>query len=188
MSPAHRDLPARTTFRSHGSQQGVLVELAKLTERSITHPTIRQAALAITRDCEARDETCELEAIFNAVKFGTDKVPALARGLRYVADPRSPDFFTAPHRMLELCASGACGGDCDDHAALVAALAGCLGFAVGLRAWGPGQKGDFTHVYCVVAVTKRSPEKVLGMDTTVPDSAVGWEPPGGHVLTAWLEE
>jgi transglutaminase-like putative cysteine protease len=178
----------RVVNKDISSQKGVLLELAKLTARSVAHPTIRQAALAITADLEARDDAGELQAIFDAVKTGTDKVSALANGLRYVADPRSPDYFTAPHRMLELCSTGACGGDCDDHAALNAALCASIGFPVGLRAWGAKGDPDFSHVYCVVGFPKRTGAKVLGMDTTVPESTVGWEPPNGHILTAWIED
>lgn len=153
--------------------------------RSVSQPIVRKTALAIVSGCESRDDKCELEAIFNAVKNGDSRVSYLRGGFKYVADPRSTDYFTAPHRALEMCAEGACGGDCDDHAALVAALTYQLGFKSGLRAWGRYGK-DYSHVYAVVATPKRRPSEVLGMDTTVNDSYVGWEPPPGRVLTAWL--
>jgi hypothetical protein len=71
--------------------------------------------------------------------------------------------------------------------ALVIALAGSLGWKCGARAWGKTADG-YSHVYPVVAFPKRPPfQKIVGLDTTVPDSKVGWEPPKAHVLTAWLE-
>lgn len=77
--------------------------------------------------------------------------------------------------------------NCDDHTALIAALAGSLGWRVGLRAYGRDSSG-FSHVYAVVAYPKRPPFKeIIAMDTTVPSSKVGWEPPPGECLTAWLE-
>jgi hypothetical protein len=83
--------------------------------------------------------------------------------------------------------------NCDGHALLVAALAAALGWKVGLRAY--GEEDGFSHVYAVVAFPKLPVqsgkhlvwEQVLGLDTTVPRSVVGWEPPRANVLTAWLE-
>jgi hypothetical protein len=182
----------RLSIKNPSSQRAVLRELAGLAYRSIPAPQIQEAAKLLTsRDvCDDRDDRCELEQIYNAVKYGDDRVPWLAKGIRYVADPRSVDFFTAPKRLAEMCERGACGGDCDDQAAMVAALAGALGFKVGLRAWGPGSNphGELTHVYAVVGFPKRDPVEVLGLDTTVEEAYVGWEPDSGHVVTAWVED
>jgi len=169
-------------------QRASLHELAKLVESSIPNPRVRQAALLITADCPARDDMAELTAIFNAVKSGDSRVAGLENGVRYVADPKILDFFTAPPRLLEQCARGACAEDCDGQAALVASLAGSLGFEVGLRAYAPEgtARGQYTHVYAVANVPKRAPRETIGLDTTVPDSNVGWQPPSGIVLTAWV--
>lgn len=160
-----------------------------MTARSSEHPLVREAAIAIISDCEARDDLCELEAIFNAVKHGTNRIPGLENGFRYTADPRTSDYFTAAYRSLESCARGSCGGDCDDASILVGAMAAAVGFKVGLRAYGPAGH-DYEHVYAVVQLSKRSPslKNVVGLDTTVSQSHVGWEPPRGRVLTAWIEE
>ncbi len=168
-------------------QRTVLRKLAELTAKSIVHPRVRAAAMAITSDCDARDDECELRAIFNAVKHGDSRVAGLGDGFRYVADPMITDYFTAPYRSLEMCGRGSCGGDCDDHAALIAAMCGAIGFKVGLRAWGRYGK-DYEHVYAVAATPKRSPKKVIAMDSTVAESDLGWEPPSGRVLTAWIGE
>ncbi len=92
--------------------------------------------------------------------------------------------------MLKECRRGACSGDCDDHTAMVCSLGSAVGFKMGLRAWGPhGSQGEFVHVYPVALLPKRldGPLTVVGMDTTVPESFLGWEPESGDVLTAWLE-
>lgn len=182
------------------NQKSALKELAKLVEKSTVDPLVRNAALAITSDCSDRDDECEVQAIFNAVKHGDDRVKGLERGLKYMSDPRWADFFSSPGRTLRQLGAGINGGDCDDHAALIAALLGSLGFIVGLRVWGK-QKGDYTHVYAVVALPKvpseahssgfagfgsSSPE-LVALDTTVEESEVGWEPPGGFTLTALLD-
>lgn len=168
------------------SQRKALEELAKLVEKSTIDPLVRNAALAITHDCDARDDECEVRAIFDAVKTGSDAVEGLQDGLRYMSDPRWADFFTAPARTLKQLASGINGGDCDDASALVAALLGSLGFVVGLRVWGKNE-GEYTHVYAVVGLPKIGPTQFFGLDTTVEESEPGWEPPKGHVLTAILD-
>ena len=146
---------------------------------------MRETAHLIIRDCESRDDRCELQAIFEAVKFGDPKVEPLKRRFKYIADPNLADFFTAPHRSLKACVRGACGGDCDDHTALICALAASVGFRVGLRAWGEYGE-DFTHVYALAGLPKRDPSEEIGMDTTVKESYLGWQPPKGRVMTIWL--
>lgn len=176
---------------SASGQRQALRTIAELIARGSAHPTVRSVAHALTRDCANRDDLCELEAIFEAVRDGSDKVKALRYGMRYVADPRWADFFTGPAEQLRRCEAGACAGDCDDHTILVAALAASLGFKVGARAWGPAGSEEFTHVYAVAAVPKKGPWPKSysghGLDTTVPYSSVGWEPKKGHVLTFWVE-
>lgn len=169
------------------SQKKALEELAKLIEKSTVDPIVRNAALAITHDVDSRDDEGEVQAIFEAVKSGTDQVAGMAKGLKYMSDPRWADFFTSPSRLLKDAAvNGYMAEDCDSHAALLCALLGSLGFVTGLRAWGK-HKGEFTHVYAVVAMPKIGPREFVGLDTTVEESEVGWEPPRGHVLTAIMD-
>ena len=162
-------------------------ELAELTQRATVSSLVRNTALKIRNECASRDDMCELRAIFDTVKNGNPNVSPFRNGFAYVADPRFADYFASPVDTIANCLKGACGGDCDDHTSLVAALAGTLGFKAGLRAWGRDTRG-YSHVYPVVAFPKRPPfERIIGMDTTVPYSKVGWEPPKGQVLTAWLD-
>lgn len=178
------------------TQEDSLRQLAELTERASIHELVRNTAIRIRQSCGSRSndlhqvnvDKCELEAIFETVKYGNATVPPFREGFAYVADPRFADYFSSPVDTINNCLKGACGGDCDDHTALVAALCASIGFKVGLRAWGRDKRG-FSHVYPVVAFPKRPPYKqVVGMDTTVPESRLGWEPPKGHVITAWLHE
>ncbi len=163
-------------------------------QRAAIHPDVVVIAKQITQDCDSRDDMCELNAIFDAVHSGNPAVAPLRKGVRYVRDPRWADYFTSPVDLLRQCMSGACAEDCDGHALLVAALCAALGWKVGLRAYGEDD-GGFSHVYAVVAFPKLPVksgghliwEQVLGLDTTVPRSKVGWEPPRANVLTAWIE-
>ncbi len=173
------------------SQREALERVASLIRKGSIHPEILRAAKAITRDCAARDDLCELEALYDAVKNGTDRVEWLRHGVRYVADPQPFDSFVGVGTMIDLCSSGACAGDCDDQTILVGALAASLGFKVGARAWGPGRSGEYAHVYAVAAVPKSGPWPRdyygHGLDTTVPSFSLGDEPSGGHILTSWLK-
>ncbi len=181
------------------SQEDALRKLGELTRRATVDPYLRNVALKIVSECASRDDACELHAIYEAVKYGRADIPGLERGIKYVADPRYADYFSSPVDTLKNAARGAIGGDCDDHSALIAALAGACGWKVGLRAWGPRGGPGFSHVYPVVAYPKRPRpvqingrmlgafEKVMGMDTTVDSAEVGWEPPRGEVLTCWLD-
>ncbi len=168
------------------SQKKALEELAGIIEPDTVNPLVRDAAVLITSDCDSRDDECEIRAVFEAVKHGTDKVPGLENGFKYVSDPRWADFFTTPSRILKQLANGINAGDCDDHASLLTGLLGSLGFLIGLRVWGR-TKSEFTHVYAVVGVPKVGPQDLICLDTTVDESEVGWEPPGGHTLTALMD-
>jgi len=176
----------RVSVLEVADQKKALGKLAELVEKSTVDPLVRNAALAITADCDQRDDECEIRAIFNAVKHGDERVKGLEKGLKYMSDPRWADFFSTPARTLKQLAAGYNGEDCDGHTALVAALLGSLGFVVGLRAWGR-TKGEYDHVYSVVGFPKLRPTELLGLDTTVDESDVGWEPEEGHVLTALLD-
>lgn len=182
----HGQATMRLKVYDVANQKAALRELAKIAERGMLDPNVRATAITLTRDVSARDDVGELNAIFNAVKHGDGRVQALARGVRYVADPRAADYFVGPARLLGLCEKGACAEDCDSQSALVAALAGALGFVVGLRAYGHEGEDEYVHVYAVAMVPKRDPREALGLDTTVDESSVGWEPPRARALTAWI--
>lgn len=174
-------------------QGSALRTITELIAKGTKDPAVVRAARAITAHLPSRDDTAELDAIYDAVKHGTDAVPALKRGLRYVSDPRTVDWYQGAGATLRECAAGACAADCDEHTILVGALAGALGFKVGARAWGPPKAREFTHVYAVVAFPKKGPwtdtdSSVRALDTTVDEAYVGWQPPRGRVLTYWIED
>lgn len=190
--------------RSVENQSASLQALAELVQGGIEHPYVRATALKIVRDCSSRDDECELNALFNAVRDGDEAVEALKKGFPYRADPKTIDWFSSADRILKMCEHGACGGDCDEHAVLLASLAGTLGFTTGLRAFGPDPKKDrFTHVYAVALTPKKAvvppgadglgygdysslKRTVVGLDTTVDRAYPGWQPEGGRYKTAWI--
>lgn len=169
------------------TQADSLVLLAEQARSGLTDPRVVKVARQITAKVPARDFMGELRAIYHAVKVGDPRVKPLQFGLRYVADPVVADYFSAPGALLDECEDGACSGDCDEAAALTSALAGAIGFRTGVRAYGRSadQDAEYDHVYAIVAgPDKNAPEKWIGMDTTVEEAEVGWEPPPGHVLSA----
>lgn len=172
------------------TQADALRKLAELVQQGVVDPYVRAVAIRLTSHLPGKDEMGEMEAIFNAVKHGDNRVPGLERGVRYIADTRWADHFTAPKRLLQMCRDNLCAEDCDGHAALIASLLGSIGFMVGLRAWGPKGAPDYQHVYAVAIYPKAGGpgSRVVGLDSTVDESKVGWEPPPGRILTAWLDD
>lgn len=172
----------KVTFADVKNQRESLMLLARQTQRSTTNYEIAVASRAITNDCASRDDECELQAIFDAVKFGTDKVDWLRGGVKYTIENRLFDQFFAPIRTIQMCKRGACRVDCDDHAALICALCASIGFKVGLYAWGPEDADDYEHVLAVAGMPKVNPTEWVAMDTTVEDAQLGWKPPPGKFL------
>lgn len=199
-SPTLSTMPLATAKHiDAGTQRAALRKLADMTARSIVEWRVRQAAIAVTSNCrppkgQGPDKStalCELQSIFAAVRDGTPWVKGLEYGVRYVPDPIIRDYFVAPHRLLESCEEGACGEDCDSQAALVAALTGAIGFTSGLVAWGKLNSPTYQHVFPVVLFPKRGDQgkqTIVALDTTVPTASVGWRPPRGRVLTAWIHK
>ena len=93
-------------------QKAALGEIVKLVRKSQLDPAIVLAARQITSDCPARDDMCELQAIYNAVKNGDPRVKGLEKGVRYLADSTMSDVYTSPSRLLKDCEAGGCAEDC----------------------------------------------------------------------------
>lgn len=197
------------TGKGFAGQKEALRQLALLIERDSTNPKVVTTARALVMDCNSRDDICEVQAIFDSMKNGNPAVRGFERGVRYTHDPRKRDFFVSPSKAIDLCEEGACRMDCDEQAALAAGLLAGLGFVSGVKGWGPmpktpgGARPPLSHVYCVVRLPKKNSEfnglsgfgvfneaigcEEIGLDTTVEDSTVGWEPPGStNTLTAWV--
>lgn len=164
-----------------------LKRLADLAQKEALQEQVQKAALRIIGSCASRDDECELEAIFEAVKNGTPAIPGLSRGFKYVSDPLWADYFRSARKILDFLKLGANGGDCDCHTSLIMSLGAAIGFRMGARVWAAAKGADFEHVYAVALLPKLPPYKeIVGMDTTVEESYLGWQPDRGDVLTAWI--
>lgn len=93
-------------------QEASLRVLGELTLRATVDPFVVAVAKKVVAECASRDDACELDAIYNAVKYGDPNVAPLRRGFKYIADPRFADYFTSPVDALRACLKGVCGGDC----------------------------------------------------------------------------
>lgn len=189
---------ARSRVIELPNQKAALLQLRDVVQPSVADPLVNEVALQLISPCPSRDDLCELEAIFHGVKYGNPEVRGFERGYKYVADPNWADKFTTPRKIIENLRAGINGGDCDEHTALICALGGSIGFTMGLLAYGPPGTEGFTHVLAVAQLPKRGGGKLVGMDTTVVESFLGWLPPGiasskkssgpsANVLVTWLQ-
>ena len=140
--------------------------LQDLTHKSVKDPAMRKLALQITKHCPARDDRCELRAIYDWTK----------KNIRYTCDigphklgrngpVEAVDLFQTAARTVEFG-----GGDCDDHSILNCTLAIHNGFGCKYRVTTPTRaKGeDYTHIYSMAGTPKNGPSKFVALDTTIP--------------------
>jgi hypothetical protein len=115
-------------------------------------PQMRQAGLAVTEVCNARDDMCELAAIFDFTH----------KNIRYTGDITNKDTFQSAFRTMQYA-----GGDCDDHATLNAVLAMENGFQTKFRITS-NYGTTWDHIMCLAGVPKLEPTKWIPLDTTLP--------------------
>lgn len=139
--------------------------MAQLARDGARDPRVVSVARAIVRDLPSKDRPGELRALFGYVK----------KHVRYVQDPHGLEWVQTPFRTLLV--DG--GGDCDDHATLVVALALALGHAGAFRVVRADRAhpGEFTHVYPLVGYRRGDKTLWWAADTTQRESVLGWEPP-----------
>jgi hypothetical protein len=125
-------------------------------------PRMRQIGLAVTQGCRARNDMCELAAIFQFVQ----------ENVRYTGDIVNKDTFATAYRTLQLG-----GEDCDGHAVLNSVLAGENGFQTKFRITS-NTGATWDHIFCMAGVPKHSPTRWIALDTTLPGAnKFGVQPP-----------
>lgn len=125
--------------------------------KGIGSSLVKSAAMDAVRGT-VRDVT-EIQGIFNWVKQNIE------------FRDENEETLQSPEATLNLGA-----GDCDDHAMLLAAMAGSLGYNWGFKivAVTRDSPEHYSHVYAVVQ-DKRTGQWIP-LDTTVKKSFAGWEP------------
>lgn len=124
----------------------------------VGHPDVRVAAIEAARG--SLKNITEIDAVLSWVKQHIE-----FRG-------ENAETLQSPVVTLQLRA-----GDCDDHSTLIAALLRSLGYDVNFKtvAASASDPYSFSHVYAVVKDKRTGEWKAL--DSTVPGSYAGWEPP-----------
>lgn len=139
-----------------------LDHLRGLVDAAVTDPTFRARALAIVGRVGERNPAGEWAAIDEYV-----------RGIRYTPDPVGVELFTDPRLLVQqLDAGRLAAGDCDDSAALAAALAEAVGIRSRFRVGGGGPLGGWRHIWPEALVDGRW----IAADTTVRRRDHGWSP------------
>jgi hypothetical protein len=124
----------------------------------VGNPEVRIAALQAVRG--AVKNINEIDAVLDWVKKNIE-----FRG-------ENAETLQSPVVTLRLLA-----GDCDDHSTLIAAMLRSIGYKVQFKtvAAAASSPGQFSHVYVIVQDKRSGQWK--GLDSTVPESYAGWEPP-----------
>jgi hypothetical protein len=123
-----------------GTVRGPSVRGGDSLKGSLRDPIMRQIGLLVTRGCPARNDLCELGAVFDFV----------AQNARYTGDITFKDTFQSGLRTLQFG-----GGDCDDHSVLGAVLAMENGFQTKWRITSnTGRTWD--HIYMMAGISPRA--------------------------------
>jgi transglutaminase superfamily protein len=140
--------------------------MQEMVAEDVKDPEMRKLALRVTSKCEARDDECEMRAIYDYVRKNVRYSGDVAPHKLWKGGPvDSVDLYSTGKRTLE---SGA--GDCDDATILVSSLAVLNGITAKFKATSPfkWQKEAYTHVYPMLGYPKNDPEKWIAADTTLP--------------------
>ena len=143
--------------------------IARMTLKGADDPDVRMTtARLLSRKCGGRwciperDWSGEVHAIFGAVR----------EHLRYTRDPEGTDLFQHPVRAFQ---TG--GADCDDQSIALCSMLMSVGYPVRLRVIRSRGEDDWNHIYALVGLPPGKPTRWVPLDTTVPGSRPGWQPP-----------
>ena len=131
---------------------------------SIRDPEMRRIGLAVTEVCKARDDRCELMAIYDFVK----------RNIRYTGDITNKDTFQSAWVTMQMG-----GGDCDDMSTLTAVMCLVNGFQAKFRITS-NYGTSWDHIMVLAGLPKLEPRAWIVLDTTLPgstDARFGKQPP-----------
>lgn len=127
----------------------------------VRDPRLRQMGLAVTEACRARDDFCELNAIYQFVRTN----------VRYTGDIALKDTFSSAWRTLQYG-----GEDCDGHIVVNAVLAIENGFQTKARITSNACE-TWDHIFCLAGVPKHAPTRWVALDTTLPGDRFMRQPP-----------
>ncbi|MBZ5522243.1 MAG: transglutaminase-like domain-containing protein [Acidobacteriia bacterium] len=170
--------PAKTPLRSTsvripGGDRGIAQTIrymygAVMGNEGVRSAEIRRQALAIVQPIASRDQQGEIATLLQWVK----------NNIKFRGE--YAETIQTPLVTLQLRA-----GDCDDQAALLAALLGSLGYQTRFRtvAADPSAPWAYSHVF--TEVFHRKSNSWVPLDPTVPQSYAGWVPPRVFRSQTW---
>ena len=141
--------------------EGRIGILQDLVRKGIRNPVIYQLVREIVSRCPDRNDGCEIAQVFWYAKAN----------VRCTQDIFGIDSYQAPQRTVQFKA-----GDCDDSSVLLCSMLGSIGYQTGFRVISVGGQ-VWEHIYALVGVPKPGSSKLIALDTTVPSSYPGWQPP-----------
>lgn len=141
---------------------------AVMGSEGVHSPEIRRQALSIVQHVASRDQQGEITAILQWVKAN------IAFRGEYAETVQTPLVTLQLHA-----------GDCDDQSSLMAALLGSLGYKTRFKtvAADPTAPWAYSHVY--IEIFQRKSGQWIALDSTVPNSYPGWQPPKIFRSKAW---
>jgi hypothetical protein len=141
---------------------------AVMGNEGVASAEVRRQALTIVQGVASRDQQGEIAAVLQWVKSNI-----AFRG-------EWAETVQTPLVTLQLRA-----GDCDDQSTLMAALLGSLGYKTRFKtvAADPRAPYAFSHVY--IEIFQRKTGQWVALDSTVPQSFPGWQPPNIFRQKAW---
>jgi hypothetical protein len=141
---------------------------AVMGNEGVASAEVRRQALTIVQGVASRDQQGEIAAVLQWVKSNI-----AFRG-------EWAETVQTPLVTLQLRA-----GDCDDQSTLMAALLGSLGYKTRFKtvAADPSAPYAFSHVY--IEIFQRKSGQWIALDSTVPQSVPGWQPPRIFRQKSW---
>lgn len=132
-------------------------------------PNVRAFAVkSVSKRCGER--WCTKEGDYdNEVRAVFDE---LRSRYRYVRDTYGKDLFQHPARTLEMG-----GGDCDDATILICSTLGAIGYPTKCRVIRTKEASDWNHIYALVGLPPKGPNRWVPLDLSVSHKPPGWEPP-----------
>jgi hypothetical protein len=155
-------------FRGTEATVRVMHRFANKGKTDLTVQKIVDSIIAKT-GCKNRDYQCKAQALYDFVKSY----------IRFERDPFGVEMVQEPLVTLKRKA-----GDCDDHATLIAAMFGAIGYPYSFKTIKADRRrpSEFSHIYTIINIPGKG---WVGADTSVDPAYLGWEPPGHHPSKVW---
>jgi transglutaminase-like putative cysteine protease len=161
MIDSFNDGNMKTTLRESADMpiEERIAELQKLVHKSVQDPEMRKLALQITRNCPERDQMCEAEAVYQAIKSRVRYTGDIGPIMHPRGEVEGIDLYQSARRTWEFG-----GGDCDDNAVLGATLLALNGIESRFRVVRQKADPDWSHIYAFGVIGNSA----VPIDTTLP--------------------